>query len=189
MPVLDHQQSDGTIEGPGRCGRGVSISAGPLRAWRDGQQEGSPEAGPARLPLRLTIGYFQVLPVAGAGLSLFSAPTMRIPVGASVHRDDRGTGAVHHRPWGRVSPRTTPVVGSWPKALVYFHFGNKAHLAEGCVDVAAVGDDGPSPYWTGPDCGRLRAESDPIRILAHGCGSSEASSNGPLRGRLIRRRL
>ena len=45
--------------------------------------EDSPEAGAARLPIRLTMGCVQVLPIAGAGLSLFSAPTMRIPVGAS----------------------------------------------------------------------------------------------------------
>jgi hypothetical protein len=45
--------------------------------------ETSVESGPARLPIRLTMGCVRVLPVTGAGLSLFSAPTMRIPVGAS----------------------------------------------------------------------------------------------------------
>lgn len=40
-------------------------------------------AGPARLPSRLSTACTQVLPVAGAGLSVFSAPTMRLPIGAS----------------------------------------------------------------------------------------------------------
>ena len=38
---------------------------------------------PAQLPIRLSQACAAVLPVTGAGLSLFSAPTMRIPVGAS----------------------------------------------------------------------------------------------------------
>ena len=41
------------------------------------------DAGPAGLPIRLTKACVRVLPVIGAGLSLFSGPTMRIPVGAS----------------------------------------------------------------------------------------------------------
>ncbi|MGS0686757.1 ANTAR domain-containing protein [Nakamurella sp. GG22] len=41
------------------------------------------DTGPARLPIRLTKACVRVLPVIGAGLSLFSAPTMRIPIGAS----------------------------------------------------------------------------------------------------------
>jgi len=44
---------------------------------------GGADAGPARLPIRLTMGCVGVLPIIGAGLSLFSAPTMRIPIGAS----------------------------------------------------------------------------------------------------------
>lgn len=56
-----------------------------LTYWED-----SDEAGPARLPIRLTKACVQVLPITGAGLSLFSAPTMRIPVGAS---DDTATAA------------------------------------------------------------------------------------------------
>jgi hypothetical protein len=40
-------------------------------------------AGPARLPSRLSTACAQVLPVAGAGLGVFSAPTMRLPIGAS----------------------------------------------------------------------------------------------------------
>ena len=44
---------------------------------------GGVDAGPARLPIRLTMGCVGVLPIIGAGLSLFSAPTMRIPIGAS----------------------------------------------------------------------------------------------------------
>ncbi|MGS0684005.1 GAF domain-containing protein [Nakamurella sp. GG22] len=43
----------------------------------------SVDTGPARLPIRLTKACVQVLPVTGAGLGLFSAPTMRIPIGAS----------------------------------------------------------------------------------------------------------
>ena len=41
------------------------------------------DTGPAGLPIRLTKACVQVLPVTGAGLGLFSAPTMRIPIGAS----------------------------------------------------------------------------------------------------------
>lgn len=35
------------------------------------------------MPIRLTKACVRVLPITGAGLSLFSSPTMRIPVGAS----------------------------------------------------------------------------------------------------------
>ena len=56
-----------------------------LACWEE-----SDEAGPARLPIRLSKACVQVLPITGAGLSLFSAPTMRIPVGAS---DDTATAA------------------------------------------------------------------------------------------------
>ena len=42
------------------------------------------------MPIRLTKACVQVLPITGAGLSLFSAPTMRIPIGAS---DDTATAA------------------------------------------------------------------------------------------------
>lgn len=52
------------------------------------QLNGPGNAGPARLPIRLSKACVQVLPISGAGLSLFSAPTMRIPVGAS---DDTST--------------------------------------------------------------------------------------------------
>jgi hypothetical protein len=41
------------------------------------------DVGPASLPIRLASACVQVLPATGAGLSLFSGPTMRIPVGAS----------------------------------------------------------------------------------------------------------
>jgi len=47
-------------------------------------------AEPARLPIRLSKACAAVLPVTGAGLSLFSAPTMRIPIGAS---DEAATAA------------------------------------------------------------------------------------------------
>jgi hypothetical protein len=40
-------------------------------------------AGPVRLPSRLTTACVQVLPIAGAGLGVFSAPTMRLPIGSS----------------------------------------------------------------------------------------------------------
>jgi hypothetical protein len=56
-----------------------------LTYWED-----TGEAGPARMPTRLTKACVQVLPITGAGLSLFSAPTMRIPIGAS---DDTATAA------------------------------------------------------------------------------------------------
>ena len=46
-------------------------------------QESGDDAGPVLLPTRLSKACVQALPVVGAGLSLFSAPTMRIPVGAS----------------------------------------------------------------------------------------------------------
>ena len=41
------------------------------------------DTSPARMPVRLSKACTRVLPVAGAGLSLFSAPTMPIPIGAS----------------------------------------------------------------------------------------------------------
>jgi hypothetical protein len=47
-----------------------------------GVQAGEDE-GPAGLPIRLSRACVRVLPVVGAGLGLFSDPTMRIPVGAS----------------------------------------------------------------------------------------------------------
>jgi hypothetical protein len=40
-------------------------------------------AGPELLPARLARACTRVLPIAGAGISMFTAPTMRIPVGAS----------------------------------------------------------------------------------------------------------
>ncbi len=40
-------------------------------------------AGPELLPVRLARACVRVLPVTGAGVSIFTAPTMRIPVGAS----------------------------------------------------------------------------------------------------------
>jgi hypothetical protein len=40
-------------------------------------------AGPELLPVRLARACVRVLPVVGAGVSIFTAPTMRIPVGAS----------------------------------------------------------------------------------------------------------
>ncbi len=46
-----------------------------VRAGEDG--------GPAGLPIRLSRACVRVLPVVGAGLGLFSDPTLRIPVGAS----------------------------------------------------------------------------------------------------------
>ena len=47
-------------------------------------------AGPELLPSRLAKACTRVLPIAGAGISMFTAPTMRIPVGAS---DDTATTA------------------------------------------------------------------------------------------------
>ncbi|MGS0684559.1 GAF domain-containing protein [Nakamurella sp. GG22] len=41
------------------------------------------DTSPAQLPIRLSKACTRVLPVAGAGLSLFSDPTMPIPIGAS----------------------------------------------------------------------------------------------------------
>lgn len=84
----------------------------------------SEEAGPARLPIRLTKACVQVLPITGAGLSLFSAPTMRIPVGAS---DDTVTAAERaeftvaqgpcfaaHDTGGRVVATETVIAQRWP---------------------------------------------------------------------------
>ncbi len=45
-------------------------------------------AGPELLPTRLAKACTRVLPIAGAGISMFTAPTMRIPIGAS---DDTAT--------------------------------------------------------------------------------------------------
>jgi hypothetical protein len=90
-----------------------------LTCWED-----SDEAGPARLPIRLTKACVQVLPVTGAGLSLFSAPTMRIPVGAS---DDTATAAERaqftvaqgpcfdaHETGGQVVATETVIAQRWP---------------------------------------------------------------------------
>jgi len=53
---------------------------------------------PSRLGSWLTKACVQVLPITGAGLSLFSAPTMRIPIGAKRrHRHSRRTRPVHRR--------------------------------------------------------------------------------------------
>ena len=40
-------------------------------------------AGPDLLPTRLAQACTRVLPIDGAGISMFTAPTMRIPIGAS----------------------------------------------------------------------------------------------------------
>ena len=45
-------------------------------------------AGPELLPTRLAKACTRVLPIDGAGISMFTAPTMRIPIGAS---DDTAT--------------------------------------------------------------------------------------------------
>ena len=90
-----------------------------LTDWAD-----SDEAGPARLPIRLTKACVQVLPITGAGLSLFSAPTMRIPIGAS---DDTATAAERaqftvaqgpcfdaHQTGGQVVAPESVIAQRWP---------------------------------------------------------------------------
>ena len=47
------------------------------------QLRGPAVAGPELLPTRLAKACTRVLPITGAGISMFTAPTMRIPVGAS----------------------------------------------------------------------------------------------------------
>ena len=81
-------------------------------------------AGPELLPARLAIACTRVLPVAGAGISLFTAPTMRIPVGAS---DDAATTAERlqftvaqgpcidaHRTGQRVTATEPVIAQRWP---------------------------------------------------------------------------
>ncbi len=81
-------------------------------------------AGPELLPARLARACTRVLPIAGAGISMFTAPAMRIPVGAS---DDTATTAerlqftvaqgpcidAHHT--GQPITATEPVIARrWP---------------------------------------------------------------------------
>lgn len=58
---------------------------GIIQRFGDAVDPASPahDPGPVGLPIRLTRACVRVLSVTGVGLSLFSAPTMRIPVGAS----------------------------------------------------------------------------------------------------------
>jgi len=54
----------------------------------DAQLREAAVAGPELLPTRLAKACTRVLPIDGAGISMFTAPTMRIPIGAS---DDTAT--------------------------------------------------------------------------------------------------
>jgi len=65
-------------------------------------------AGPDLLPTRLAQACTRVLPIDGAGISMFTAPTMRIPIGAS--GDDATIANDSKTPSLRVreSTRTTP---------------------------------------------------------------------------------
>jgi hypothetical protein len=62
----------------------AQLQAGVVQRFREAVGAASAlDAGPAGLPIRLARACVQVLPVTGAGLSLFSGPTMRIPIGSS----------------------------------------------------------------------------------------------------------
>ena len=80
-----------------------------LTYWED-----TDEAGPARMPTRLTKACVQVLPVTGAGLSLFSAPTMRIPIGASDDTPQPPNAPSSPSPKDPASMRTKPAARWWP---------------------------------------------------------------------------
>ena len=71
-------------------------------------QEPDNDAGPVLLPTRLSRPCVEELPVVGAGLSLFSAPTMRIPVGAGDDTADAAERLQFTVAQGRASRRITP---------------------------------------------------------------------------------
>jgi len=82
-------------------------------------------AGPELLPVRLAKACVRVLPITGAGISMFTAATMRIPVGASdnVAADaERLQFTAAQGPCfeaertGRMIPATEPVIARrWPE--------------------------------------------------------------------------
>ena len=64
-----------------RCGQAVTVSIpGRLRQLANDQSE---LGGPELLPVRLARACATVLPVAGAGLSMFTTGDFRVPIGAS----------------------------------------------------------------------------------------------------------
>lgn len=48
---------------------------------------------------------------------------------------------------------------------IYFHFGNKRTLLRAAIDVAAAGDDRPVALLDRPWMERIRAETDPARMI------------------------